>query len=95
MKKSKLDGPVRTLRIAVSHKDKDHPGSAVAFHGPAFDSAWRTVASQVKGCDPDDIDLEAHAREHLERAKQEFPAKDGWRVALHHVDHNDDWTEVA
>lgn len=94
MKKTKLDGPITTLRILVSNKNKTSPGYKPAHYGPAFDQAYQAVISQMQGIDPNDVDLEKAAKEALTRATREFPSKDGWTVKLVHFDNNE-WLEVT
>lgn len=70
-------------RIAVIHKDKEHPHGTVSHHGPAFDEAFRQAVAHVKDVDPGEIDLLEEARASLKRARHQFPAKDGFTVELH------------
>lgn len=84
-------GGSRTIRVAVAHTDEDHP-SSVAFHyGPAFNDQMADVIAHVRGVSSGEVDLHEEALDTLERARQEYPADEGWEAWLEAiVPHEDD-----
>jgi hypothetical protein len=76
-------GGAVTYRVAVNHRDDDHDVAPVPFHyGPAYNDQYAQTAAEVMGVSPTDVDLREQAGKGLERAREEYPADQGYECWL-------------
>lgn len=67
-----------TIRVQVLHQDPEHPAGEPSHYGPAFDSAYAGMLSEITGVT--DVDLVVEAQKCADRFLDEHD--DSWTARL-------------